>query len=116
MRQELKNLFLHVTLPLTFNPNKSVFVCFKPILQTSYDILGIQLVAQQCHKDIGILFSSDLTWEQHYKHILSKAIFYSNFGPIMPYFQQIIFTRGQEGYLYYFGEIAAQYYLETTLH
>ena len=30
---------------LTFNPNKCVFVRFKPILQTSYDILGTQLVA-----------------------------------------------------------------------
>ena len=58
---------------LTFNPNKCVFVRFKPILQTSYDILCTQLVAQQCHKDLGILFSSDLMWEQHYKHILTKA-------------------------------------------
>ena len=58
---------------LTFNPNKCAFVRFKPILQTSYDILSTQLVAQQCHKDLGILFSPDLTWEQHYKHILTKA-------------------------------------------
>ena len=50
---------------LTFNPNKCVFVCFTPIMQTSYDILGTQLVAQQCYKDLGILFSPDLMWEQH---------------------------------------------------
>ena len=38
-----------------------------------YNILSTRLVVQQCHKDLGILFSLDLTWEQHYKHILSKA-------------------------------------------
>jgi len=45
---------------LTFN--KNVFVHFKPILQTSYDIRITQLVAQQqqCHKDLSILFLPDL--------------------------------------------------------
>ena len=58
---------------LLFNPTKIVQISFKPNLQTSYTI-GTSLITKvESHKDLGIILSSNLTWDAHYNHIIAKA-------------------------------------------
>ena len=58
---------------LLFNPTKIVQISFKPNLQTSYTI-GTSLVTRvESHKDLGIILSSNLTWDTHYNQIIAKA-------------------------------------------
>ena len=50
---------------LLFNPTKIVQISFKPNLQTSYTI-GTSLITKvESHKDLGIILSSNLTWDTH---------------------------------------------------
>jgi len=58
---------------LSFNPNKSVVISYKPQLETSYNISTMQVATQAHHKDLGVIFSQDMSWDNHYKHILSRA-------------------------------------------
>ena len=52
---------------------KSVFLSFNPKVKTSYSVLSTEIVAQSYHKDLGVFFTQDLSWEHHYRHVLSKA-------------------------------------------
>ena len=38
-----------------------------------YTINGKVIDHKTHHKDLGILFSSDLSWTEHYNHIIPKA-------------------------------------------
>ena len=40
---------------------------------TNYKIADMQVVTSSSHKDLGIIISSDLSWDQHYKNIIPKA-------------------------------------------
>ena len=58
---------------LLFGLSKTMFMSFKPNLSTSYSV-GSTAISKVCtHKDLGIIISSNLSWESHYTFILAKA-------------------------------------------
>ena len=40
---------------------------------TNYKIADTQILTNSSHKDFGIIISSDLCWDQHYKNIIPKT-------------------------------------------
>ena len=46
---------------------------FKPKLQTTYNINLSTITRADTHRDLGILVSSNLSWEPHYQYIIVKA-------------------------------------------
>ena len=61
---------------LSFNSSKSSFLRFCTILSpisVDYDLNGSSIPSVSHGQDLGILFSSDLSWSEHYKLICSSA-------------------------------------------
>lgn len=58
---------------LKFNLSKCVQISFKPKSSTTYTIGSSSIVKTDSHRDLGILMSSNLSWEPHYHHIIAKA-------------------------------------------
>ena len=60
---------------LSFNPSKSHVVCFfrNTVIPHEYKMNGIWLVPQDCCSDLGVMFTSDHSWTEHYKTITKKA-------------------------------------------
>ena len=58
---------------LAFNPAKCNHLSFKSRISTQYYIAGSQVPIQETQKDLGILISSNLTWDLHISCIVSKA-------------------------------------------
>ena len=61
---------------LSFNASKSSFLRFCTILSpisVDYDLNGSSIPSVSHGQDLGILFSSDLSWYEHYKLICSNA-------------------------------------------
>ena len=59
-----------------FNENKFVYLCYwaaSPDFTPTYTINGRAIGHKTQHKDLGILFTNDLSWSQHYQLITSKA-------------------------------------------
>ena len=61
------------TLIYCFSIIKILFMSFKPHLQTSYSIGNNVISKVTTHRNPGIIISSDLDWEPHHQHIVSKA-------------------------------------------
>ena len=40
---------------------------------TNYKIADTQVLTNSSHKNLGIIISSDLSWDQHYKNIIPKT-------------------------------------------
>ena len=79
---------------LLFNPTKIVQISFKSNLQTSYTI-GTSLITKvESHKDLGIILSSNLTWDAHYDHIIAKA--YNILGLLRRTFSPQNYTRSKK--------------------
>jgi len=58
---------------LLFSLTKILFISFKSTITTSYSI-GTNIIPKtESHHDLGIIISSNLSWEPHYYHILGKA-------------------------------------------
>ena len=62
---------------LYFNEQKCVSIRFCPgspaSITHAYYINGESVLLQDKHRDLGIIMSSDLSWDAHYRHILSNA-------------------------------------------
>jgi len=43
------------------------------VINCTYYINGEPVLLQDTHQDLGIIMSSDLSWNTHYRHILSSA-------------------------------------------
>ena len=79
---------------LLFNPTKIVQISFKLNLQISYTI-GTSLITKvESHKDLGIILSSNLTWDAHYNHIIAKA--YSILGLLRRTFSPQNLTKSKK--------------------
>ena len=56
-----------------FNPSKTVQLSFKSNESSTYTIETSSITKVANHCDLGVILSSDLSWEPHYQHITSKA-------------------------------------------
>lgn len=68
---------------MAFNISKFALVQFttsKETIDSTYSMNGTAITSCRSHKDLGIILSSDLSWSDHYKHILAKA--YGKLGMI----------------------------------
>ena len=63
---------------LYFNVSKLVFIHFHPKFNTEYNIDGFNIPCSLAYKDLGNIFSNDLSWKIHYEIMISKA--YKSFG------------------------------------
>ena len=48
-------------------------VQFHQTIQSTYTIGTSSLTKVESHKDLGIILSSNLTWDAHYHQIIAKA-------------------------------------------
>ena len=58
---------------LNFNLKKCVYLSFKHNIDTVYTLSDITIPCNTCHKDLGIILSSDLNLNDHYKSITARA-------------------------------------------
>ena len=58
---------------LHFNTSKCTLLSFNSKLNTNYQIDGNALPVIDHHRDLGVIFSTDLSWNKHYEHITTKA-------------------------------------------
>ena len=58
---------------LTFNLFKCIHISFRFKTQTTYHIGLSPITTAITHCDLGILVSSDLSWELHYQSIIAKS-------------------------------------------
>ena len=68
---------------LHFNESKCALLRFTPrsvdpSYNQTYFINNYPVATKESHKDLGVLISKDLSWEDHYDYMLSKA--YKTFG------------------------------------
>lgn len=65
------------TWKLNFNINKFAHVQFHtsrlPIVESTYNVCDSELPICSSHKDLGMILSSNLSWTDHYNHIIAKA-------------------------------------------
>ena len=79
--QDLQNDLNNVSLwslrwKLFFNENKFVHIRFCSTISnntTTYKINDMAIDCRLYHKDLSILYSHNLTWTEHYKHITAKS-------------------------------------------
>jgi len=58
---------------LLLNLSKCIFMQFNSSQRTSYHINNSTLLPVTSHKDLGVIFSSDLKWNHHYEYIIAKS-------------------------------------------
>jgi len=56
-----------------FNPTKSIHLSINAKISTVYRIASTDIVTWSVHKDLGIVMTDDLSWNQHYENIIPKA-------------------------------------------
>ena len=57
-----------------FNPTKSIHLSINTKVSAEYIIAGTDIMTRGVHKDLGIIMSDDLSWNQHYEEIISKSL------------------------------------------
>ena len=74
LQEDLNNLnFWSTHWNLLFGLSKIFLLSFKRKSPTSYNIGTSQISCVDTYKDLGIMLSSDLSWDAHYNHIISKS-------------------------------------------
>ena len=58
---------------LKFNVSKTIHLSFKSKIATTYKLLDDPIITNTTHKDLGIILSTDLSWNHHHEYITSKA-------------------------------------------
>ena len=58
---------------LKFNVSKTIHLSFKSKIATTYKLLYDPIITNTTHKDLGIILSTDLSWNHHHEYITSKA-------------------------------------------
>ena len=58
---------------LHFNISKCTLLSFNSKLNTNYQIDNNALLAIDHHRDLGVIFSTDLSWNKHYEYITTKV-------------------------------------------
>jgi len=61
---------------MLFGLSKIFMLSFKNKIVTSYKIVTLTIPCIDSHKDLMIIVSSDLSWDTHYKQIISNHIKY----------------------------------------
>ena len=64
------------TWKLNFNLSKLALIHFhsnRPNLSTTYTMCETEITSSECHKDLGIILSSNLSWSNHHQYILAKG-------------------------------------------
>ena len=66
LQEDINSLFTWCQDPdLNFNLKKCVHLSFKHNIDTTYTLSDITIPCNMCHKDLGIILSSDLSWNNH---------------------------------------------------
>ena len=58
---------------LSFHSSKSTHLSFKCKFTSTYNINGNPINTSHLHKDLGVLISDNLNWNEHHDYILKKA-------------------------------------------
>ena len=58
---------------LNFNISKYTHISFKPKFVSSYNLSDAAISITDFQKDLGLVVSNDLSWENHYNHIMPRA-------------------------------------------
>ena len=58
---------------LSFNKEKFTLIRFFANFETTYTIEDTPITLRSSHKDLGVIISNDLKWNDHIHYILSKA-------------------------------------------
>ena len=77
LQQDLHHLMWSQQWHLCFNPKKCLLVRFSPRPQHSithdYLINDMPISNQNSYRDLGVILTNNLSWNEHYKHLLSNA-------------------------------------------
>jgi len=74
-----------------FNQTKSIYLRINAKAITEYRIAGTNIVTKSVYKDLGIVMSDDLSWNQHYEKIILKSL--QNAGATLAQFQPVSIWR-----------------------
>ena len=102
---------------LLFNPTKIIQISFKSNLQTSYTIGTSSITKVESHKNLGIILSSNLTWDAHYDQIIAKA--YSILGLLRRTSSLQTLTKSKKQLaisLVWSQLLYCSYFMETAFH
>ena len=102
---------------LKFNPSKIFLLNFKSQNTSSTYTIGSSAIKQVSkHSDLGVILSSNLSWEPHYQHITSNA--YKLLGLLHQNFSSDINCK-KPLYIHIFDQVTLHvlfYHLETIPH
>jgi len=77
LQQDLDQLYTwSINTDLMFSINKCLHLSINHKLPTTYSVGGNSLPQLHSHRDLGLLLADDLSWNNHYQHIISKAYKY----------------------------------------
>ena len=58
---------------LNFNISKCTYISFKPKFIFTYNLSDTAISSSNFQKDVGLIVSNNLSWLNHYNHIISRT-------------------------------------------